>query len=161
LLCSSSKFFQAATKDEWDALRPGDQKQTVTVEFEPDLFKSYVHWLYSGTIPRPDNDEPSFDYYEYLARLYVMGEEIMDISFKNVLLENFAAMTLRGSNNGTHRYPGRTTICIIYQGTIKESPLRRMVVGMYSALARENWHFQGLPEEAMVDILRAMAQRRP
>lgn len=111
-----------------------DQKQTVTITNEPDVFKAYVHWLYFGTIPRLTNDDSitsAGSDYNTLAKLYVVEEESMDTCFKNVVIGNFTAVSAR-SYKGHQIYPGARSIPIIYEGTTKDSQMRRLIADMYS-----------------------------
>ncbi|KAF2444402.1 hypothetical protein P171DRAFT_389114 [Karstenula rhodostoma CBS 690.94] len=155
VLCSSSKFFQSATKDEWALLR--DKKQTITVAFESGLFQAYVHWLYFGTIPRltnsssttPPKDSP------YLAKLYVLGEEIMDFRFKNAIMDNFIAVY-----SGRKIFPSVEAVAIIYGATVGGSPMRRMLAEIYAYRARGSKDWKCLPKEALLDIVELMAEVR-
>jgi len=154
LLRQSSKFFQAATRPEWDALR--DDKHTVTIDFKDhELFEAYVHWLYEGTIPCPCSDLKEGKDHHFLAKLYVMAEELMDVKLKNAILDIFAALT-------TEVYPGAIVIKIIYEGTSAGSPARRLLADFCAHVANNNWldDFHQYPHEALVDALKAMAGLR-
>jgi hypothetical protein len=77
VLVSSSKFFQNAMKPVWrtEPLKPIDLS-----DVDPATFKVYSQWLYTkqmtGEFIHP-----------LLAKLYVLGERIMDETFqKNVVL---------------------------------------------------------------------------
>jgi hypothetical protein len=120
-LSKSSQFFQRATKPEWDELR--DQPGTINVEGKPDVFQHYLNWLYSGSIPCQSDDLGLVGTYLLLAKLYVLGEELVDIKFKNCILDTFIATT------SSHReYPIANCITTIYDGTPANSPARRLMV---------------------------------
>ncbi|KAF2444398.1 hypothetical protein P171DRAFT_32017 [Karstenula rhodostoma CBS 690.94] len=158
LLRHSSKFFQAATKPEWDALR--DKSHTVTISFiEPELFQAYIHWLYLGTIPCTggDNLDDESDHI-LLANLYVVGERLMDSKLKNDLLDTIA-------NMADDYFPGAAAICTIYEGTPPESSARRLLTDLcvWGAHANDNsWpvEYDEYPREALLDILKAMTRLR-
>ncbi|KAF2252601.1 hypothetical protein BU26DRAFT_503051 [Trematosphaeria pertusa] len=90
LLCSSSAFFQKATKPEWASSR--DDPDAIEVESALDIFQSYVHWFYKGTIPRPSTRFRYTDHV-FLAALYTLGEELTDTKFKNAVVDTMIYAT--------------------------------------------------------------------
>ncbi|KAF1970423.1 hypothetical protein BU23DRAFT_650031 [Bimuria novae-zelandiae CBS 107.79] len=159
LLRSSSSFFKAATKDKWDALR--DSKHTVTITFDPVLSEAYIHWLHHCTICWlwDDDTVPDKDDYPYLAKLYVMGEDLMDTTFKNALLDTFSAVATSG-----YYYPTGEAVATIYSGTPANSAARRLLVDMCASRARDHpsWQdsFDNFPREALLDMLKETTQLR-
>ena len=158
ILRHSSKFFQTATKDEWDTLR--DEKHTVTLSFEDrDAFKAYLHWLHQGDIPCPCKDDLSEgDDHQFLAKLYVIGEELMDVPFKNAILDIIAYLA-------ASYCPGHEAISIIYKGTSAGSPARKLLADFCAHVAHDNdnsWlvAYKEYPHEALVDALAAMTKVR-
>lgn len=158
ILRQSSKFFQSATKDEWDSLR--DEKHTVTVSFDDsDAFKSYLHWLHQGEIPCPCKEDLSEgDDHQFLAKLFVIGEELMDVPFKNAILDIIAYLA-------ASYCPGHEAISTIYQGTSPEAPIRKLLADLCAYVAHDNdnsWvtAYKEYPQEALVDALAAMTRVR-
>jgi hypothetical protein len=159
LLRSSSEFFQSATKPEWNRLR--DQPNTINVEAEPGVFKAYLHWLYTSTIASPSPDPDSTDvWYPFLAKLYVLGEELIDIRFKNCILDTFVTVAREA-----RWYPTGHPIAIIYAGTPMNSPARRLMIDFFAYEAHSNddsWtkQLQDCPKEFVLDALVAIIKLR-
>ncbi|KAF2869197.1 hypothetical protein BDV95DRAFT_578585 [Massariosphaeria phaeospora] len=155
VLCSSSQFFQTAAKKEWAELR--DEPHTITFEYNPELFQAYIHWLYIRTLPIPVPTAPGGTL-QFLARVYVLGEELMDSNFKNAVLDTVIA-ECKGS------YLCQLAVSIIYEGTTEASPLRRLLVDIYAdqATALTCWtsQFKGCPKDFLVDVMTAMVKLRP
>ncbi|OAF99708.1 uncharacterized protein CC84DRAFT_1169223 [Paraphaeosphaeria sporulosa] len=158
LLRSSSQFLKAATKPEWDDLR--DDGRTVTPRCDPVLFKTYVHWLHSGTIPRPDDNVPDYKDFVFLSKLYVLGEYLMDVIFKNAIIEAIIAISIK------EKYcPIGEAVRIIYEGTSAGSPARRLMTDFCASNANDDpsWtdEFQNCPHEFLVDTMKALVSARP
>ncbi|KAF1973566.1 hypothetical protein BU23DRAFT_132900 [Bimuria novae-zelandiae CBS 107.79] len=151
LLRASSKFFQAATKCEWDASR--DDKHTISIVSDGDAFNSYVHWLYLGTIPRVAEDDVPLGFdTPFLATLYVLGEQLKDAVFKNAVLETIVHMALTNLV-----IPSGEAVRVIYRGTSEGSPARRLIADFCSYMATDWWceDIDEYLEEALRDALKA------
>ncbi|KAF2444403.1 hypothetical protein P171DRAFT_444593 [Karstenula rhodostoma CBS 690.94] len=157
LLRSSSQFLKAATKPEWDDLC--EVKRTITLSSDPMLFKAYVHWLYMGTIPRPDDNAPDHKDYPFLAKLYVLGEELLDAIFKNRTIDAIIAVYIKSK-----LWPIGETIRIIYEGTPEGSPARRLMADGFARIAYDHpsWmkEFKNCSHDFLVDVSRAMVSVR-
>ena len=160
LLRASSRYFQKATKPEWNELR--GQQDMISIEAEPQVFKAYVHWLHLSTLPCPSagkNYEDCNKDYIFLAKLYVMGEELMDTKFQNDILD-----TIIATSNKSCYLPIGQPVAIIYAGTPAKSPARRLMVDfcVYSAHDDNSWtkHFPNCPKEFLVEVLGAIVKLR-
>lgn len=95
ILTSTSEFFRNATKPEWQDLR-ADPNTLVLAEANVEEFRSYVHWLYFRTLPceKSPTRGPVLDDIDFptLARAYVLGEELMDVEFKNMVIDSIIAV---------------------------------------------------------------------
>ncbi|KAJ4300774.1 hypothetical protein N0V90_002862 [Kalmusia sp. IMI 367209] len=153
VLCATSAFFKNAIKSVWKELR--EEPETINLfddNFE--IVNAYIHWLYFQKLPIPDDE-----YFIFLARAYVFGEKIMDISFKNDLMAGMIALC-----NKSNKFPSKV-MNIIYEGTIGGSPMRRLLVDIDVNFAHEDkgWiqDIQGYTAEALADVLLAMVAQRP
>jgi hypothetical protein len=157
LLCNSSKFFQTATKPQWEEFR--GESRTIHVESEPAVFRAYVQWLHLGTIPYSSSVSDVRDY-PFLAKLYVLGEELMDIKFKNDILDTIIVESTTGAS-----FPIGQSTQIIYDGTPVGSPARRFLVDSCAnhAHVHDTWNdgFNHCPKEFLVDVMKAMVRLRP
>lgn len=101
----------------------------MTLPDEPDVVCAYIKWLYTrrlfNTFTEYADGTPALT---SLARLYVFGEKLLDNDFQDHVLNAFVAPYRK-----THWVPDDLSINIIYDGTPKSSPARRMLVNMYTA----------------------------
>ncbi|KAF2130102.1 hypothetical protein P153DRAFT_396432 [Dothidotthia symphoricarpi CBS 119687] len=173
VLCSgSSGFFKNAMKPEWMAQR--DDPYTINLVDDPlEAVKLYVNFLYFKTLPTPDlphKDEKRSEvtlrkiqgYLSVLARAYVFGEKILDIKFKNVVIQSFQTIT-----RDYKVLPMKGFASLIYGGTPAGSPARRLFVDYVAYCACSDgkgaWHdvIETLPSEMLVDVTKRMIEVRP
>jgi hypothetical protein len=116
--------------------------------------------LYLGTIPRPDDNAPDQQDFVFLAKLYVLGEELMDVKFKNMIVGTIVAVSTKSRWS-----PIGEAVSIIYEGTSEGSPARRLVVNYCAHNGQNNpsWtdEFKNCPYEFLVDAMKAMVCTRP
>lgn len=98
--------------------------------------------------------------YVSLAEAYAFGEEIMDVKFKNAILDSMMATAMKWNT-----FPGLDAVNLIYEGTTSKSPARHLLVDIHAqkAHAGKEWNVQygGCPKEFLVDLVSAMAGQRP
>ncbi|ORY12758.1 hypothetical protein BCR34DRAFT_600443 [Clohesyomyces aquaticus] len=165
VLSSSSEFFKAALKPEWVERR--SEPENIELEHANlGAFKLYVHWLYGGVIPMP-TESNSEDTYRRLAYAYVLGEEIMDIKFKNTVLDAFRAASIKFGCFPIGE-PVAILTCnqIMHDGTPANSPDRHLFVDFAAHVAWDetggrNDDFDMYPKEFLVDVIKAMVKVRP
>jgi hypothetical protein len=106
----------------------------------------YIQHLYGGKLPThlmsdAPNCESENHPYVLLARMYVLGERMLDPRFQNVVIhELFRLASL--DKTGTYKLtdlPCHSHINFIYQGTTSDSPARRMMVDIATAYDDEFW----------------------
>lgn len=189
-ICSTSKFFRTALKPEWDAqkLNPGTIDLT---DEDPEIFRLYAHWVYCKTLPilatKEDQISSNFpqdcghshdkeaakkripalakEEFHLLAKCYVLGEKLIDTTFKNIILLNGFIHATRGREDERY-FPDGSVIAIIYAGTTKRSPARKLMVDIYvdeAHLEAEGWEqdFHQVPAEFLLDIAKALIKARP
>ena len=164
-------FFQNAVKPEWTTQREG------VVNLPKDSAKTvvdYIKWLYSdrmsielytsggGTIE--ENAAEAEKVFVLLAEAYVFGEMIVDIKYKNAVMETVvAARAASGWNMGPE------SVTIAYEGTPPASPLRRFIAESIAHKAHLNskdsigWaqFIEEYPRDVLVDAMKAMVKVRP
>ena len=116
VLTSSSEFFKAATKPEWrtDPTKPIDLS-----EQNPLAFERYVQWLYSNTLSPYKSENRDL---EQLARMYVIGEALMDTTFQEVVIKIIIHLY-----SAEQRTMSLSMLRIIYEGTTPGSPARELM----------------------------------
>ncbi|EUC39650.1 hypothetical protein COCMIDRAFT_41860 [Bipolaris oryzae ATCC 44560] len=130
VLTSTSDFLKNAMKPEWRA----DKNCPIDLSGEdPKVVESYCQWLYSGKIVRHGNSKSIS---KSMCRLFVLGESLMDRPFKNAVLDSM----MDGIHSKPKFHATREGVKIIYEGTPKGSPARRLLVDMWAYLmtARRN-----------------------
>ncbi|KAF2466689.1 uncharacterized protein BDR25DRAFT_268063 [Lindgomyces ingoldianus] len=159
LLSSSSSFFRAAMKPEWDERRA----ETNTIDLrdtDPAIFRLYAHWAYFGTIPMPTEANAS-DTFVQLAHAYVLGEKLMSTKFKNTILDTFITSSMKFGF-----YPIGEPVAVMYEGTAENSAGRRLLVEFCAYVAHgkeDSWmlEFENCPKEFLVDVMKVMVKVRP
>ena len=116
VLTSSSEFFKAATKPEWrtDPTKPIDLSEQNPVPFE-----RYVQWLYSNILSPYKSENQDL---EQLARMYVIGETVMDTTFQEVVIKMIIHLY-----SAPQRTMSLSMLRIIYEGTTPGSPVRELM----------------------------------
>ena len=113
LLTHTSRYFQHALHPKW---RTDPTEPIALTRTRPHHFENYSQWLYSKQLP----DLSDTDAYNLFARLYVLGEHIIDDTFQDVVL---AAMM----NAPSTIQPNLHTARIIYTNTAPDAPARRLI----------------------------------
>ena len=143
-LTATSGFFKNAMKPEW---RANSKKPIGLSDEEPGNFESYVKWLYSRKVTVTS---PLVDRHIQLARLYILGEKLVDDTFQNAVL---IAMIDHAVERDS--LPPNEAINIIYSGTSSvSSPARRLMVDMFAYGCEEEWIKPGsLIEDTSVEFV--------
>jgi hypothetical protein len=160
-------------KPEWTNMQAG--LYVIDLPDDPvDVVSDYIKWLYCDTIPnkpyeavtntREERAEEAEKVFVALAKSYVFGEKIIDVRYKNAVLQIIA--TAQKAFNWSM---GPESVKIVYEGTPPKSPLRRLIAEMvaYSAYddlsAGIGWmqFFDICPREALVDALKTTVKVRP
>ena len=122
VICASSKFFKAACSVRWVE---GKEKKVSLPEVEPELFQSYVAWLYSGEYklqaPKDDSEDAYYVYWDESINLYLLGDVLDDVRFRNKTMEAIVF--------GRPKYlPAANLMCTLWERTPSTSIVRKMFV---------------------------------
>ncbi|CAN9440031.1 unnamed protein product [Alternaria alternata] len=175
VLCKSSKFFQNAMKPEWTDMQAGPN--IIDLPDDPvDVVSDYIRWLYYDTIAdkqyeavantREERAEEAVKVFVVLAEAYVFGEKIVDIKYKNAVLQTiFTAQKAFCWNMGLE------SIKTVYEGTPQKSPLRRLIAENFAYMAYDDseegigWmqflETENCPREALADVAKTTIKVRP
>ncbi|KAK4495655.1 hypothetical protein PRZ48_012923 [Zasmidium cellare] len=158
ILSDRSPFFKAAISKRWQAGRNGEVHLP---EDEPFVVGAYFDWLYSSNIasksekPFAELQEDEIDAeLEYLCKLYVFGEKILDNEFCNAVVSAITARVDEDHDEGTF-YPGTKAVRILYEGTGEGCPARKMMVQFYMEHGAEEWfgmHGEKHSQEFLTDM---------
>ncbi|USP73218.1 hypothetical protein yc1106_00492 [Curvularia clavata] len=159
VLRKRSNFFASAMKPEWSGSNPSRPPIDLTDE-DPAIFEIYVHWLYFRVLPTTaedlDNTEVDFEFCT-LSKCYVLGEKLMDTAFKNAIIDAFTEAKFETPHLDLPS-PGVIPVTIIYDGTPKNSPARRLMIKMWSKYATADWAplLEDMPSEFNANLFRAV-----
>lgn len=132
-LTTRSVFFQRALSSSW---KEAEERIVRLPEDDPDTFELYLHLVYIDEIAcGPDTlDEEDLCSVQRvaLAKLYVLCEKLQDTRAKNSILRALRHITFKCPYHEKWHIPGPEVVKIIYAGTVKGSPARRLLVDIYS-----------------------------
>lgn len=148
---TQSPFFAAATKNEWSQQRNG---QPIEVsKHKPAIVEAYLQWLYTHNTPRPA-------YINQYLPMYVLGQEMMDFEFQDVVTAAF----IEQCDHEGHP-PLGDEISLVYDNTSPDSPIRQLLVDHFCYNA--TWPLSGSeefvsrwPAEFVVDVLEGFLKLR-
>lgn len=89
----------------------------------------------------------------HLARCYVLGEKLMDVAFQNAVMDAILDRAMRED-----LYPSSGFTRIIFQGTTKSSPARKVLVDFWTWAGNESWvaEHDDLCEDIHTDFVAAL-----
>lgn len=161
-----SSFFDAAFNRRW---QEGLDGKVHLPEDKPDIVKIYLQYLYSGRIHiattttfeglRPPANLPE---YLVLAELYVFGEKVQDVDFKNIIIDRFIRR-MEEPISIVCCYPITRTVDVIYKGTLPGSPARRLMVDTHLLRGGSRWiteHVHDHNKEFLMDLSRALLKEK-
>lgn len=113
IICSKSPFFQHATSRNWTAGKTGIIQLSET---EPEIFHTYLHWVYTSKVdtkmmPDPPRCAPEKDSYEDLAKLWIFGDVMLDHELCN---EVMSLVLHEYENRIYHDHPAPTTLRYVW-----------------------------------------------
>ena len=95
LLRASSQFFDAALNKQW---QEGQTRVVDLPESDPETFKIYANWLYSGTLLVDDElavPAAEKDIWDLMVKAYILGDRLCDKDFKDAVTDGAAQECLR------------------------------------------------------------------
>ena len=128
VLQSSSAFFKAALKQQWSE---GQAHEVKLSEDKAHVFGIYAGWLYTGKV--------NTTLWPYLARLYALGEKIIDSAFQDDVVNVLIARTPEKDTNDGREFPGQRDVARIYRDTPVGSPARRLMLDLYAIHGMPGW----------------------
>jgi hypothetical protein len=160
-------------KPEWTNMQAGPNM--IDLPDDPvDVVSDYIKWLYYDTIPdkqyeavantHEERAEEAEKVFVVLAEAYVFGEKIVDMKYKNAVLQ-----TMFTAQKAFRWNMGPESVKIVYEGTPPQSPLRRLIAENVAYIAHDDskesvgWmqFFKKYPEDAKADMLQSMVKVRP
>lgn len=164
-ICDRSAFFRNAMKPEWASQRPNPRLVDLPDD-DAAAFALYLQWVYSRQLPiipdGPGADSSSIDGNPILAYAYVLGERLMDIDFKNSIV-NAYVLFARGTPPEKRAYPSNEEIRILYDGTPEGAPIRKLLIDIWCCRGKHDW-LEGdadLPQDFLIQVTKGLLMARP
>ncbi|KAI8939493.1 hypothetical protein NX059_003264 [Plenodomus lindquistii] len=140
LITSRSAFFKAAMSGNWQESK---ERCVKLPEDDAPTFKLYLHFLYTGKIAITsealDARIEARDHIRTIARLYILAEKLQDVITRNATVEEMLEACRTPNSDGETYCMGTETVNIIYEGSPPGSPMRRLVVDIYTCRATKDW----------------------
>jgi hypothetical protein len=186
LLCAASQFFASASKEEWKAGQkhriplPDDETSVVdlyvqwlytrriiihkrSVEEGKDgkdekVVTEEEQWRQKGEEGVEGDQEECKNGHEFdvLIGAFVFGEKVQDGDFKDAVVDALIYTVAAPDEKGVRWYPTAQSVDRAYTGTPEGSPIRRLLVDMYTFHGRKVW----LDGQKNVDFLAGSAMTR-
>lgn len=126
----------------------------------------YIEHVYSGSLPTHSlktgnfTEHDSNEHYNSLARLYVLGERVLNAKCQNAIIrEIFRISKLQCEASDRSMFPDSQAITIICQGTTPESPARRLTVDFAVCHSNEAW-FEDIDDHGyLLDFSKALVRK--
>jgi hypothetical protein len=131
VICAKSKFFQAACSDRW---QEGQEKVVRLPEARStQASEVYVDWVYSSAVDPGLQQENSpvklARYYGHLIELYLLGDVLDDMEFRNKALDSLNAAVCNEMKFFSAKH------ChLIWEHTAPNSPLQKWTVDAFLTL---------------------------
>lgn len=134
---------------------------------DPKTFQVYAHWLYSGTLPVTYGilgKEVDFEYLD-LVKAYVLGDKLLDDTFRRTVIDAIVEASLVERINWDPWFPGDEAILYAYSNTLKESPIRKLLVDFHVYYGDSEWIgdlkiAEQYPKSFLIDLSTALLDRR-
>lgn len=152
----SSRFLQRALTGNW---KEAEERTVRFPDLETEVFRVYLHWAYTNTISTSDDNNGDSDEYLLLAKLYVLGERLLDKAFQEAAIMAFVENAdCYGANDKKH-LPGEGTISFIWEHTISSSTIRDVVLDMFVDHGRTWDGSETIPKRFLQDYLTRLLAR--
>lgn len=155
ILRSNSSFFEAALKEDWEE---GRTREIKLPEEDSAAFARYAKYLYSGTVARAEAEDRHEQ--TQLAASYVLGEKMLDINYKDCVLNSILALSqTKGAD-----CPGINAVNTVYSGTAENSPARKLTVDLYALYANKRFSYHNADvtahPEFLLDLVISLSSKR-
>ncbi|KAK3114353.1 hypothetical protein LTR53_007440 [Teratosphaeriaceae sp. CCFEE 6253] len=157
IICVRSPFIQAALKRCWVKYRI----RTVLLEDDdPDIFNLYLQFVYRQPLIGVDVAAQEPGAFDFLTQVYVLADKLGDLTTANQVIDRFVA--------GCTAYnvaPGPQEVCEAWNATPTNSPLRRLIVDIFThkvepSLLAEILEGDDTPRDLLAAIAREFSRRR-
>lgn len=132
-------------------------------EMDPSVFKSHVHWAYTGLVVTAWDSQPQpkgqFNHRQF-AELYAIADVLGDMRLRNAVIDRIVR-----DGKTAHVTPGLDTIQIAYTRTPEGSTLRKLALdwwrgGCHTNNFKEHFkeHSASFPKEFLADFVKVVME---
>lgn len=150
--------------DDW---KERQEREIKFPEDDAETFGVYINLVYANKLPVVIPSEDGLTLSQAfnlecvaLCKLYVLSEKLCDTEAKNSTLRAILSLCADTMADGKRFNPDVRAINIVYAGTLKTSPARRLMVDLWThintAYVEENG--ERLPKDFLVDVLIAISK---
>ena len=155
-ITKTSRFFASATNGKWEEVT---KNGIVLPDHEPITFEIYAEWLYSGDIVL-DHDPPqtlqqSGIVLQQLMELYVLGQFLLDCSFKNAVVDK--ALEIIDSNSDCDLCPSVEILTYLWSNVPPVCLMKDLIAGEWARTVEEGdiaAYGKGLSIDIFIDLAR-------
>ncbi|KAL1602644.1 hypothetical protein SLS60_006061 [Paraconiothyrium brasiliense] len=167
-LTQRSLFFKNALAANW---KEAEDRVIYLPEDDPSIFFRYLDYLYTGkmsvksTDPDTLNDGKAAVAEQLMTcRIYVFADKVQDMRCRNDAIKFMTAVVKEKRTEKNWFAPGPSCIEFIYNETVPNSPMRRLVVEfyVYNVGYRKSYEttFKRAPKEFLVELSTACMDAR-
>ncbi|KAG9204588.1 hypothetical protein G6514_000372 [Epicoccum nigrum] len=129
-LTTRSLFFQKALSGPWKEI---EERVVHLPEDDVRAFDLYIHYIYNNEFAcSPSDDQYGEEERGTFARVYLLCEKLQDSRSKNCIIKALSDSIYQIRSNGRWSIPEFAVVEILYKGTFKGSPVRRMLVEIFA-----------------------------
>lgn len=159
LVKPSSEFVRLALRGDW---QEASTRVIPLPDDEPAVFSVYLHWLYNGLLHTSRQGlmtwSESDAEYEMLVKAYILGEKIIDVTFKNSVIDAILEKVAKNTFN-------KRLTSLVFDNTPSGSALRRLWMDVYYYAGAAEWLEPTLAgdtisAEFMIEFSRYQMQKR-
>jgi hypothetical protein len=135
----NSEFFKAAMKKEWFE---GQNRVIKLPEVETETVENYLAFTYGRGLPTAKMNyvpklTPEAGPWNVLVELYIFGERVLDKYVRNEVIKEIVRVSELLHENQDSMMCSASHIC--FDGTPGASPIRRLMVDLYTFNGTEKW----------------------
>jgi len=159
-LTKNSEFFQAAMKREW---AEGQTNIIKLPKDDPKTMTDYLTFTYSRDLPTSKRVEgcPNLteDDWNSVAKLYVFGERVLDTCIRNTIVSEIVRVATMPDAKGNTSFIGSVASNILFDGTPKRAPIRRLIVDEHISNGKKDWLDATDNPELLLDLAHALLEK--
>jgi hypothetical protein len=158
-LTKNSDFFKTAMKKEW---AEGQTRVIKLPEDDPDTVTDYLTFVYSRDLPTStlikSYPSPSDREWKSLAKLYVLGERVLDKCIRNAVVAEVSRFSTPDENSKWGYMPTAASN-IFFEGTPEGAPIRRMIVDKHVSSGYKPWLAAHDHPALILEVARALLEK--